>query len=712
MQSEIQNESDTEEEFESISKDLKQYEEKSKPNLEETEIINIGTKTEVKEVKVNIHLNKKQNEEMIEFSMLFQDVFAWSYDDLAGISTDIMVYRLPTDPKFLPVKQKSLPKKSGEVRVCVDYRDLNKGSPKDDFSLPNIHFLLDNTVGHEIESFGDCFVGYHQILMAEEHREKISFITSWGIFCYRVMSFELKNAGATYQRIMTILFHDMIHKEMEVYVNDIIIKSKKVENHLVDLKKLFERLMKYNLELNPAKCAFEAPAGKLLGFIVSKKLLKKNASMVWNENCQQVFDKIKNYLLNPPILVPPQPGRPLIIYLSILNKAIGCILGQHDESERKEQVIYYLSKKFTTYEANYSFLERSYCALAWAVQKLRHYLFDYTTYLISRSDPLKYLLEKSMPTGRMAKWQMIPFEFNIVFTTLKAVKGQAIADHLTENSRDDDYQPLHTYFPDKKILFIGAVEGMSEQYPRWRLFFGGTSNSFGAGIGAILVSFEGKHYPATAKLRFPCTNNMAEYETCIFGLKMALDMKIKDLIAFSDFDLLVHQTLKQWVTRDSKIILYHCSLLSLANTFRNLELKHISRTRNAFGNALAILSSMIQHPDKLVIEPIQIQFQDRPAHCLIMKRVFNVRPWYNNIKEFMKTGSYPPDADSVTKSFLRRMSSRLFLNGEVLYKKTSDLGLLKCINEEEVDYMMKKVHSEVCGLHMNGHLLAKKIMRT
>nr|XP_027118525.1 uncharacterized protein LOC113735729 [Coffea arabica]XP_027118526.1 uncharacterized protein LOC113735730 [Coffea arabica] len=749
MQSEIQSESDTEEEFESISRDLKQYEEKPKPNLEETEIINIGTKTEVKEVKVSIHLNRKQKEEMIEFLMFFQDMFAWSYDDMPGISTGIVVHRLPTDPNFLPVKQKPrkfkpemslkikeqivkqlnakiimvshypiwlsnpvpVPKKSGEVRVCVDYRDLNKASPKDDFPLPNIHILLDNTAGHEIESFGDCFAGYHQILMAEEDREKTSFITPWGTFCYRVMPFGLKNAGATYQRTMTTLFHDMIHKEMEVYVDDIIIKSKKVEDHLVDLKKLFERLRKYNLKLNPANVLLEL---RLLTSTCEPlfKLLKKNAPMDWNEDCQQAFDKIKNYLLNPPVLVPSQPGRPLIMYLSVLDEAVGCVLGQHDESGRKEQAIYYLSKKFTAYEANYSFLERSCCALAWAAQKLRHYLLGYTTYLISRSDPLKYLLENSMPTGRMAKWQMILSEFDIVLTTQKAVKGQAIADHLAENSRDNDYQPLHTYFPDEEILFIGAVEDMSEQYPGWRLFFDGASNSFGAGIGAVLVSPEGKHYPATAKLRFPCTNNMAEYEACIFGLKMALDMEIKDLIAFSDSDLLVHQTLKQWVTRDSKIMLYHCNLLSLASKFRNLELRHIPRTRNAFADTLATLSSMIQHPDELVIEPIQIQLQNRPAHCLVTERVTDGRSWYKDIKEFMKTGSYPPDTDSVAKYFLRRMSSRFFLNGEVLYKKTSDLGLLRCINEEEADYMMKEVHSGVCGPHMNGHLLAKKIMRT
>ena len=120
------------------------------------------------------------------------------------------------------------------------------------------------------------------------------------------------------------------------------------------------------------------------------------------------------------------------------------------------------------------------------------------------------------------------------------------------------------------------------------------------------MSPEGKHYPATTKLRFPCAHNTTEYETCIFGLNMTLDMEIKDLIAFNNFDLLVHQTLKQWITRDSKIMLYHCSLLCLANKFRNLEFRHIPCTRNTFANILATLFSMIQHLDELVIEPIQI----------------------------------------------------------------------------------------------------------
>ncbi|XP_071900998.1 uncharacterized protein [Coffea arabica] len=285
-----------------------------------------------------------------------------------------------------------------------------------------------------------------------------------------------------------------------------------------------------------------------------------------------------------------------------------------------------------------------------------------------------------MPTGRLAKWQMILSEFDIVFTSQKAVKGQAIADHLAENPRDDEYQPLHTYFPDEKVLFVGAVEDMSERCPEWRLFFDGAANSVGAGIGAVLVSPEGKHYPGAAKLQFACTNNMAEYEACIFGLKMALEMEVKELIAFSDSDLLVHQTLKQWITKDSKILPYHCNLLNLARQFQSLEFRHLPRARNAFADALATLSSMIQYPDELGIEPIRIQLQDKPAHCWVIDDSSGNSPWYNDIKEFLKTGSYPPEATANDKGFLRRMASKFFLNGEVLYKRTSDLNLLRCID--------------------------------
>ncbi|XP_019442224.1 PREDICTED: uncharacterized protein LOC109346940 [Lupinus angustifolius] len=155
--------------------------------------------------------------------------------------------------------------------ICVDYRDLNKARLKDDFPLPHIDVLVDNISDHTLFSFMDGYAGYHQMKMAPEDIEKTTFITPWGTFCYKVMPFGLKYATATCQRATVTLFHDMMHKEIEVYVDDIICKSKVEEEHVVNLKKLFERLRKYSLKINPTKCSFGVKSGRVLSFIVSQK---------------------------------------------------------------------------------------------------------------------------------------------------------------------------------------------------------------------------------------------------------------------------------------------------------------------------------------------------------------------------------------------------------------------------------------------------------
>ena len=136
-------------------------------------------------------------------------------------------------------------KKDGKVRICVDYRDLNWASSKDNFLLPHIDTLVDNTAKNSRFSFMDGFSGYNQIRMALEDRKKIAFVTMWRNFCYKVMPFGLKNAGETYQRAMVTLFHDMMHKEIEVYVYDLIAKSQEDESYVENLQKLFKRLRKF-----------------------------------------------------------------------------------------------------------------------------------------------------------------------------------------------------------------------------------------------------------------------------------------------------------------------------------------------------------------------------------------------------------------------------------------------------------------------------------
>ncbi|XP_055812085.1 uncharacterized protein LOC129882003 [Solanum dulcamara] len=724
---------------EELTEDFEHFENKIKPNLDEIETM---------------------------------DVFAWSYDDMPGLSTNIVSHKLPTDPSCPPVKQKPrkikpdlslkvkkevskqidanvirvikyptwlanivpVLKKDGKIRVCVDYRDLNKASPKDDFPLPNIHILIDNCAKHELQSFVDCFAGYHQILMDEEDADKTTFITPWGVYCYRVMPFGLKNAGATYMRAMTTIFHDMIHKEIEVYVDDVIIKSQKSSNHLTDLKKFFDRLRRYNLKLNPAKCAFGVPAGKLLGFIVSRKgieldpskikaiqdlpppksrkdvmsflgrlnyisrfiaqstiicepifkLLRKDAAIKRTEDCQQAFDRIKEYLSSPPVLVPPKPGRPLLLYMSVSDNAFGCVLGQHDETGRKEQAIYYLIKKFTPYEARYTLLECTCCALTWVAQKLRHYLCAYTTFLISRMDPLKYIFQKPMPMGKLAKWQILLSEFDIIYVTQKAIKGQALADHLAENPVDEEYEPLKTYFPDEEVLFIG--EDILEEYHGWRMFF-------------------------DVKFKFLCTNNMAEYEACILGLRMAVDMNIQELLVIGDSDLLIHQVQGEWSTKNVKILPYLQCVKEICKKFIKIEFRHIPRAQNEFADALATMSSMIQHPDKNYIDPIKINVQNQPAYCFHVDEEMDGEPWYYDIVRYLKEGDYPEGISNIQKRTLRRLANHFFLSGEILYRRTPDLGLLRCVDSQEASKLIEEIHGGTCGPHMNGFTLAKKIVR-
>ena len=171
-------------------------------------------------------------------------------------------------------------KANGKWRICVDFTDLNKACPKDSFPLPRIDQLVDSTARHKLLMFMDAFSGYNQIRMAEEDQEKTSFITSQGLYCYKVMPFGLKNIGATYQRLVNKMFSKQIGKNMEVYVDDMLVKSREELAHLDDLKETFTTLKQYQMKLNPAKCIFGVASGKFLGFMVSQRGIEANPKKV------------------------------------------------------------------------------------------------------------------------------------------------------------------------------------------------------------------------------------------------------------------------------------------------------------------------------------------------------------------------------------------------------------------------------------------------
>ena len=169
-----------------------------------------------------------------------------------------------------------VPKKGNKWRVCVDYTDLNDACTKDSFPLPLIDQIMDASAGHGMLSFLDAFSGYHQIPMHPPDAEKTSFIMLHGLYCYNVMPFGLKNAGATYKRLVTKMFRPLLGSTMEVYIDDMLVKSKQHPDHAAHLQQAFDLLREYGMKLNPLKCAFGVSADKFLGFMATQRGIEVN----------------------------------------------------------------------------------------------------------------------------------------------------------------------------------------------------------------------------------------------------------------------------------------------------------------------------------------------------------------------------------------------------------------------------------------------------
>ncbi|WJZ99942.1 hypothetical protein VitviT2T_018347 [Vitis vinifera] len=482
--------------------------------------------------------------------------------------------------------------------------------------------LVDSTAGHSMLSFMDEFFGYSQILMALEDMEKTSFITEWGTYCYRVMPFGLKNVGATYQRAATTLFHDMMHRDVEVYVDDMIVKSRGRSDHLAALERFFERIRQFRLRLNPKKCTFGVTSGKLLGYMVNERgievdpdkiraildipasrterevrgflgrlqyisrfiarltdicepifrLSRKSQPTVWDDQCQHAFKRIREYLLSPPVLAPPIPGRPLLLYISVSDVALGCMLAQLDDSS-KDRAIYYLSKRMLDYEMRYVIVERYCLALVWATRRLRHYMTEYSVHLISRLDPLRYLFDRPALVGRLMRWLVLLTEFDIHYVTQKSIRGSIVADHLA-SLPVSNARAIDDGFPDEDVAAVTSLSG-------WRMYFDGAANHSGYGIGVLLISPHGDHIPRSVRLAFsdrhPATNNIVEYEACILRLETALELGIRQMEVLGDSNLVLRQIQGEWKTRDAKLKPYHAYLELLVGRFDDLRYTHLPR---------------------------------------------------------------------------------------------------------------------------------------
>ncbi|GLU18539.1 hypothetical protein SLE2022_348350 [Rubroshorea leprosula] len=454
--------------------------------VEDVEEVHIDDRDPSQTTQIGTKLNPEERAELIAFLRANKDVFAWTSADMPGIPTSVSQHKLSTNPLKKLVAQKwrlfggerlqvikeevekllqagfvrrvnyyewvanpvLVKKANGKWRMCINYTNLNDPCPKDCYPMPNIDKLVEAASGNERLSLLDAYSGYHQVPMAPEDEDKTSFYAGDEIYCYVMMPFGLKNVGATYQKMVTIVFRAQIGRNLEVYVDDIVVKSLKAENHLTDLEETFNNLRKNRMRLNPAKCIFGVESGKFLGFMVSKRGIEVNTEKIqavaemeppksvkdvqrltgrvaalhrfisksadkclsffkimrlaaqkdeygkqkkfaWNFECQAAFDELKSYLSSPPLLTKADDGEILYLYLGIADEAISSVLVREEGKQQKP--VYYISSVLHGAEVRYSIAEKAALAVVTSARKLRPY-FQSHPIIVLMDQPLGQIL--------------------------------------------------------------------------------------------------------------------------------------------------------------------------------------------------------------------------------------------------------------------------------------------------------------------------------
>ncbi|KAI0522352.1 hypothetical protein KFK09_004731 [Dendrobium nobile] len=515
-------------------------------------------------------------------------------------------------------------KTNGAWRMCVDYTDLNKACPKDCFPLPRIDQLVDATSGHQMLSFMDAYSGYNQIRMNPVDEEATAFQTDRGLYCYQVMPFGLKNAGATYQRLMNKVFKDLIGHTMEVYVDDMLVKSFEKSQHISDLEQCFCLLRFYNMRLNPSKCAFGVASGKFLGFMVTNRGIEANPEKIkalrdmvpprnikdvqrlngriaalsrflarsgdrylpffkilrgarssgfqWTDECQEAFEQLRTYLASPPLLSKPVPGERLYLYLAISTQAISSVLVREENAIQRP--IYYVSKILSETERRYPSADKTALALVYSARKLRPY-FQAHTIGVYTNLPLKNILQKPEASGRLIKWSIELGEFDIHYLPRPDIKSQALADFVVECTISmSDNQTIASPSP-----------------PDWTLYVDGASGISSAGAGVLLISPQQVSLEYGLRFKFPATNNVAEYEALIAGLRLAINCEVQNLIIHTDSQLIASQVEGEFDIHNPQLALYCDEVKLLLASINKYEIIHILREQNARADALSKLAT-------------------------------------------------------------------------------------------------------------------------
>ncbi|XP_013601258.1 PREDICTED: uncharacterized protein LOC106308666 [Brassica oleracea var. oleracea] len=600
-------------------------------------------------VEIGANLREPLKTELIACLKKNPNAFAWAAEGMPGIDIGITYHELNIDPTYRPVKQKR--RKLGPESATAVNEEVEK--------------LL--KVGSITEvGYPDWLANPVVIMMNPDDREETPFITDQGTYCYKVMPFSLKNAGATYQRLVNRIFSEQLSKTMEVYINDMLVKSLDEHDHVSHLEKCFARLNTHNMKLNPAKCRFAVASGEFLGYLVTCHGIEANPKQI-NALIEMVSQKTKREIqrltgrvaaLNRFISRSTDKCLPFYDTLKGNKKfewseefsttALSSVLIREECGEQKP--IFYISKTLLDAETRYPLMEKLAFAVVTSARKLRPY-FQSNTIIVLTTFPLRMILHSPSQSGRLAKWAIELSEYDVEYRPRTCAKSQILADFLIE-------------------LPMGDMTN-TEPDSTWILHVDGSSSKQGSGIKIRLTSPTGKVLEQSFRLEFYASNNVAEYEALDSSLRKHSGGCLVALASSSDSGLR-----------------------------RVIPVEFIEHPSIGPPVVANLARAQIENAEEV---------EDPPEENVDQSEYGCDSPWLEQIRAYIINGTLPTEKLAARK--IKTQAARyVTVEGEI-YKWRFSGPLMTCAEGEKARRVMEEVHFGSCGNHSGGRSLAVKIKR-
>ncbi|XP_022847633.1 uncharacterized protein LOC111370170 [Olea europaea var. sylvestris] len=454
-----------------------------------------------------------------------------------------------------------------------------------------------------------------------------------------------------------------------------LLKSLQAAEHVSHIDQTFQILRRYNMKLNPLKCTFGVASGQFLGYIVNQRGIEANPA-----KCQEAFESLKKHLGESPLLSKPHPDESLLLYLAVSDVAVSAVLTR-EENERQLPV-YYISKALLPTETRYSDMKKLALALITASRKLRPYFQAHSIQVLTNF-PLRQVMQKTDVSGRLLKWAIELSEFDLTFRPRHDIKGQALADFMVE----------FTKAPEMEALMEPT------EPPTWKLFVDGSSGEAGAGAGIVLESPEGPLLNCAVRFGFRASNNAAEYEALLAGLRLAKEIQVRKLLASSDSQLVVNQVNGDFTAKDGNMLAYLKLVLDIIPHFKRFEPTQVPRLENAHADALSKLASSM-NSELLNIVPIEHLSKPSTFEGEELLWIEGTPLWMQPIIAYLKEQTLPASRGEARK--LRRRAAHFVLLEGTLYKRGFASPLLRCVGGEEATYILREIHEGIYRNHSGG----------